>query len=53
MVVDEETQVSEQEEEVGPAYNEIDKLEAMGINAGDILKLKSAGVCTVLAVLMR
>jgi len=35
-----------------PAYNEIDRLEQHGINAADIGKLKSAGLCTVLAVLM-
>ena len=35
-----------------PAFNEIDKLEQHGINAADICKLKSSGICTVLAVLM-
>lgn len=35
-----------------PAFNEIDKLEQHGINGGDIAKLKAAGLCTVLAVLM-
>ena len=34
------------------AYNEIDKLQAQGINAADIAKLKQAGICTVMAVLM-
>jgi hypothetical protein len=35
-----------------PAFNEIDKLETLGINAADIGKLKAAGLCTVLSVLM-
>ena len=35
-----------------PAFNQIDKLELCGINGGDIMKLKAAGLCTVLAVLM-
>jgi hypothetical protein len=35
-----------------PAFNEIDKLEQHGINAADIGKLKSGGICTVMAVLM-
>jgi meiotic recombination protein DMC1 len=34
------------------AFNEIDKLEQHGINMADINKLKAAGLCTVLAVLM-
>ncbi len=33
-------------------FNEIDKLEQHGINMGDIKKLKAAGICTVMAVLM-
>ncbi len=51
---DEETQVSagENEMDMEPAFNEIDKLEQFGINAADIGKLKSSGICTVLAVLM-
>lgn len=35
-----------------PVFNEIDRLEQQGINAADIGKLKSAGLCTVLSVLM-
>lgn len=34
------------------AINEIDKLQDMGINAADITKLKSAGLCTVSSILM-
>lgn len=34
------------------AFHEIDQLEQHGINTADINKLKSAGMCTVLAVLM-
>ena len=37
---------------MGAAYNDIDQLQAHGINAADIQKLKSAGMCTVLGVLM-
>lgn len=33
-------------------YNEIDKLQNMGINAADLNKLKVAGYCTVLSVVM-
>ena len=35
-----------------PAFNEIDQLQQFGINASDLNKLKSAGLCTVLGVLM-
>eukprot|EP00923_Selenidium_pygospionis_P010821 GHVN01018977.1.p3 GENE.GHVN01018977.1~~GHVN01018977.1.p3 ORF type:complete len:151 (+),score=36.40 GHVN01018977.1:762-1214(+) len=38
------------EEESGDV-NEIDKLQAHGINVADINKLKTAGLCTVLSVL--
>lgn len=38
------------EEEV--PFNEIDQLQNHGINGGDILKLKAAGVCTALGCLM-
>ena len=40
------------DEEQVPAYTEIDRLEQHGINAMDIQKLKTGGICTVLAVLM-
>jgi len=46
----EEEKESVMEEE--HAYNEIDKLQTQGINAADITKLKQAGLCTVMAVLM-
>ena len=51
---DEDTQASDmdRDNDMEPAFNEIDKLEQHGINAADIGKLKSAGLCTVLAVLM-
>ena len=53
VVVDEDTQASDrQEEDMGPQFHEIDKLEQQGINAMDIQKLKAGGICTVLAVLM-
>jgi meiotic recombination protein DMC1 len=42
----------EQSETIHPCYSELDKLLAFGINAGDLSKLKSAGLCTVLGVLM-
>ncbi|PRP80620.1 meiotic recombination protein dmc1 [Planoprotostelium fungivorum] len=42
-----------EEEESGPAFAEIDKLQELGINAGDINKLKSGGCHTVGAVIMR
>jgi len=50
-----ETKVDEQEpmeEEEELAYDEIDKLQSMGINAADINKLKAAGIYTVQAVNM-
>jgi meiotic recombination protein DMC1 len=34
------------------AFNEIDRLQAYGINVADLNKLRSAGLCTVLGVLM-
>jgi meiotic recombination protein DMC1 len=34
------------------AFNEIDRLQAHGINVADLNKLRSAGLCTVLGVLM-
>ena len=33
-------------------YSEVDRLQTYGINAADLTKLKSAGLCTVLGVLM-
>lgn len=52
-MTEEDTQVSCNEDYLDePAFNEIDKLEQHGINMGDINKLKAAGICTVLAVLM-
>jgi meiotic recombination protein DMC1 len=33
-------------------YHEIDKLQAMGINAADIAKLKQSGINTIMAVIM-
>jgi hypothetical protein len=44
--------MGENDGDLEPAFNEIDKLEQFGINAVDIQKLKSSGICTVLAVLM-
>jgi len=35
------------------AFHEIDQLEQHGINMADINKLKVAGLCTVMSVLMR
>lgn len=54
MAQDEETQISAGDNDIDqePAYNEIDKLEQFGINMADIAKLKTSGICTVLAVLM-
>lgn len=54
VIQDEETQVSlgDNEHDLEPAFNEIDKLEQFGINTADIMKLKSSGICTVLGVLM-
>lgn len=43
---------TEEEAPVGVAYNDIDQLQAHGINQADIQKLKAAGMCTVLGVLM-
>ncbi|OMJ81979.1 hypothetical protein SteCoe_17466 [Stentor coeruleus] len=41
-----------EEEEYVPCFSEVDKLQNYGINAADLTKLKSAGLCTVLGVLM-
>lgn len=51
---DEDTQATQGDldNEMEPAFNEIDKIEQFGINAADIGKLKASGICTVLAVLM-
>lgn len=51
---DEDTQATQadNEDDMVPAFNEIDKIEQFGINAADIGKLKASGICTVLAVLM-
>ena len=47
----EATEVQEEFEEV-EAFREIDSMQDHGINMGDINKLKAAGLCTVLSVLM-
>lgn len=39
------------EEEEQP-FNDIDMLQEHGINMGDIMKLKGAGLCTTISVLM-
>ena len=51
---DEDTQATQadNEDDMVPAFNEIDKIEQFGINAADIGKLKASGIGTVLAVLM-
>lgn len=49
---DADTQLSNEDEETEPYFNQIDMLESHGINAADIGKLKSGGLCTVLSVLM-
>jgi meiotic recombination protein DMC1 len=41
-----------EEEQSVQVYSEVDKLQTYGINAADLSKLKSAGLCTVLGVLM-
>ncbi len=51
-IEEEETMVGTQQEEEEYIVNEIDKLEQHGINMADINKLKAAGICTVMAVLM-
>ena len=48
---DDDTQAS-QDGSDEPSYIQIDKLEQHGINVADINKLKQAGICTVMAVLM-
>jgi len=45
--------MAEVEEEETVSYQEIDKLQDLGINAGDIAKLKQGGCYTVASVLMR
>jgi hypothetical protein len=53
-LADADTAVSDidRDMEMEQPFNEIDKLEQHGINSADIGKLKGAGLCTVLAVLM-
>jgi len=41
-----------QEEEPKQFFTEIDRLISMGINQADINKLKGAGLCTILGILM-
>ena len=51
-VQDEEaTDVGHEEEDDQP-FNEIDQLQEHGINMADIAKLKSAGLSTVMSILM-
>eukprot|EP00351_Strombidinopsis_sp_SopsisLIS2011_P002347 CAMPEP_0116874956 /NCGR_PEP_ID=MMETSP0463-20121206/6608_1 /TAXON_ID=181622 /ORGANISM="Strombidinopsis sp, Strain SopsisLIS2011" /LENGTH=74 /DNA_ID=CAMNT_0004519499 /DNA_START=74 /DNA_END=298 /DNA_ORIENTATION=- len=40
------------DEEDEQPFNDIDMLQEHGINMGDILKLKAAGLCTAISVLM-
>ena len=50
---DQATQASEMEDEEEAApFKELDLLQNHGINGGDINKLKSHGLCTVLSCLM-
>lgn len=41
-----------EEEEESLSFSTIDRLQEHGINAADITKLKSAGICTVKGLLM-
>ncbi|CAO3701730.1 unnamed protein product [Rhizopus stolonifer] len=51
--LDVESQVVEEQEQVSELfYTEIDDLQAQGIGVADIVKLKSAGLCTVRGVQM-
>ncbi|GES92629.1 meiotic recombination protein DMC1/LIM15 homolog isoform X2 [Rhizophagus clarus] len=52
VVLDQETDAQESEEEEELFYTEIDELQNHGINSSDIVKLKSAGICTVRAIHM-
>ena len=49
---EEQTQASELEDGEDQPFNEIDQLQNHGINAGDINKLKAAGLCTVVSCIM-
>ena len=40
------------EEDESPAFREIDCMQDHGINMADIIKLKQAGLATVLSILM-
>jgi len=44
--------IVEDEDEEVQAFREIDQMQEHGINMADILKLKAAGLATVLSVLM-
>lgn len=48
--VSREVDMADEEEE--QPFNDIDMLQEHGINMGDILKLKAAGLCTAISVLM-
>lgn len=47
---DEMTDAGQEDEEL--PFNEIDQLQAHGINMADITKLKQAGLTTILSILM-
>ena len=53
-IQDEATAVDEarMEEDESPAFREIDCMQEHGINMADIIKLKQAGLATVLSILM-
>jgi hypothetical protein len=53
-ITDEATAVDQEQEQEdeAPAFREIESMQEHGINMADILKLKQAGLATVLAVLM-
>lgn len=52
-IQDEATAVAEiEDEEEQQAFREIDCMQEHGINMADILKLKAAGMATVLSILM-
>ncbi|CAB4391188.1 unnamed protein product [Rhizophagus irregularis] len=52
-VLDQEIDAQELEEEEELFYTEIDELQNHGINSSDIVKLKSAGICTAIHMTTR
>ena len=49
----EEEAVAQEEEEMEVSFDEVEKLETLGVNASDVAKLKAAGIYTIAGVRMQ